>query len=72
MATPAVSISSIKKVKRALVKMEQNIFYLQTKLIIETIIKTAVDVIGTRKEGHTTREANVQRKVRLTTLRFTL
>lgn len=52
--------------------MEQNIFYLQTKLIIETIIKTAVDVIGTQKEGHTTRQANVQRKVRLTTLRFTL
>lgn len=44
--------------------MEQNIFYLQTKFIIETVLKTAADVIGTAKEKNTTGEPNVRRKVR--------
>lgn len=44
--------------------MEQNIFYLQTKFIIETVLKTAADVIGTAKEKSTTGEPNVGREVR--------
>lgn len=44
--------------------MEQNVFYLQAKLIIETLLKTAADVIGTAKEKSSTGEPNVRRKVR--------
>lgn len=44
--------------------MEQNVFYLQTKFIIETVLKTAADVVGTAKEKNTTEEPNVRRKVR--------
>ncbi|TNN01218.1 hypothetical protein fugu_010600 [Takifugu bimaculatus] len=42
--------------------MEQNIFYLQTKFIIETVLKTAADVIGTAKVNNTTGEPNVRRE----------
>lgn len=45
-------------------KMEQNVFYLQTEFIIETVLKTAADVVGTAKEKNTTGEPNVRREVR--------
>lgn len=45
--------------------MEQNSFYSETRLIIETIIKTAIDVIGTQKEEKPVWEPNVGAKVRL-------
>lgn len=43
--------------------MEQDILYLQTKLIIETLLKAAADVIGTAEVKNPTGEANVRRKV---------
>lgn len=50
-------------------KMEQNIFYLQTKFIIETVLRTAADVIGTAKVNNTTGEPNVRREVRFASAR---
>lgn len=37
-------------------EMEQNVFYSETKFIIETVLKTAVDVIGAPKQEQTTEE----------------
>lgn len=50
-------------------EMEQDVFYFQTKFIIETVLKTAADVIGTAKENNTTEEPNVRRKVRFASAR---
>lgn len=45
-------------------KMSQNlVFYSETKSILETVIKTTVDVIGNSKEENATKEPNVRRKV---------
>lgn len=44
--------------------MEENtVFYAEAKLIIETVITTAVDVIGNLKEGNSTQEPYLRRKV---------
>lgn len=48
--------------------MEENIFYTETKFIIETVIKTAVDVIGTTQKSNTTPEPNVRHQVRFALL----
>lgn len=45
-------------------KMEQNIFYLQTKFILDTVIKTAADVIGPARERCAAGAPNVGREVR--------
>lgn len=43
--------------------MELNNVYSETRLIIETIIKTAVDVIGTQKDAKASREPKVRRSL---------
>lgn len=45
--------------------MEENIFCSETKFIIETVIKTAVDVVGTPQNENITPEPNVRYQVRL-------
>lgn len=44
--------------------MEENIFYTETKFVIETVIKTAVDVIGSPQKENTTPEPNDRCQVR--------
>lgn len=43
--------------------MDENIFYSETKFIIDTVINTAIDVIGTPKRENITPEPNVERQV---------
>ena len=52
--------------------MEENIFYSETKFIIETVIKTAVDVIRTPPKQNRTPEPNVRRQVRFALLHYAL
>lgn len=52
--------------------MQENIFYLETKFIIETVIKTAVDVIGTPQKENITPEPNVRRQVTFALLHHAL
>lgn len=42
---------------------EKMVFYSEVKLILETIIKTAVDIIGNLKEENSIKEPSVRRKV---------
>lgn len=39
------------------------VFYSEVKFILETIIKTAVDIIGNLKEENSRKEPSVRRKV---------
>lgn len=52
--------------------MEENIFYSETKFIIETVIKTSVDVIRTPRKENITPEPNVRRQVRFAFLHHAL
>lgn len=42
---------------------ENKVFYAEAKLIIETVITTAVDAIGNLKEVNSTQEPHLRRKV---------
>lgn len=52
--------------------MQENIFYSETKFIIETVIKTAIDVIGTPQKENITPEPNVRRQVTFALLHHAL